>query len=106
MSDHFDQNMNFKTLPLDFRPFTSMPYTDYGWGDLLAQGQTLALVVPRKVNAKRSMSSVPRSLCHNTRKRVETSFSQITALFARTLRAMTSRCFELKICLALLTFAL
>jgi hypothetical protein len=74
MSDHFDQNMHFKTLPLDFRPFTPMPYTDYGWEGLLAQGPTLALVVPRKVNAKRSMSSVPRSLCHYIRKRVATSF--------------------------------
>ena len=52
------------------------------------------------------MSSVQRYLCHYTRKRVETSFSQITALFARTLRAVTSRCFELKICLSVLAFAL
>jgi hypothetical protein len=99
-----------KTFPLDL-PTGSTIYaaaadTDYGWEDLLAQGPQLSLVVPRKINATRPMSSRQRYLCHYTRKRVETSFSQITALFARTLRAVTSRCFELKICLSLLAFAL
>ena len=100
----------FKTLPLDLPAgstiYADAAYTDYGWEDLLAQGPNLSLVVPRKVNAKRPMSSVQRYLCHYTRKRVETAFSQITALFARTLRAVTSRCFELKICLSVLAFAL
>jgi hypothetical protein len=41
------------------------------------------------------------------RKRVETSLSQITALFAvRTLRAVTPRYFELKIGLTILAFAI
>jgi hypothetical protein len=100
----------FKTLPLDFPAgstlYADAAYTDYGWEDLLAQGPTLSLVVPRKGNAKRPMSSVLRYLCHYIRKRGETSFSQMTALFARTLRAVTSRCFELKICLSLLAFTL
>jgi hypothetical protein len=100
----------FKTLPLDLPAgstiYADAAYTDYGWEDLLAQGPQLSLVVPRKLNAKRPMSSMQRYLCHSTRKRVETSFSQITALFARTLRVVTSRCFELKICLSLLAFAL
>jgi hypothetical protein len=100
----------FKTLPLDLPEgspiYADAAYPNYGWEALLAQGPTLSLVVPRKVNAKRPMSRVQRSLCHSTRKRGETSFSQITALFARTLRAVTSRCFELKICLSVLAFAL
>ena len=100
----------FKTLPLDLPEGSTLyadgAYPDYGWEDWLAQGPHLSLVVPRKVNAKRLMSRVQRYLCHYTRKRVETSFSQITALFARTLRAVTSRCFELKICLSVLAFAL
>jgi hypothetical protein len=99
-----------KTLPLDL-PAGSTLYadaasTDYGGEALLAQGPRLSLVVPRKGNAKRPMSHVQRYLCHSTRKRVETSFRQLTALFARTLRAVTSRCCELKICLSLLAFAL
>jgi DDE family transposase len=99
-----------KTLPLDLPEgspiYADAASTDYGWEDLLAQRPHLSLVVPRKVKAKRPMSSVQRYLCPYTRQRVETAFSQITALFARTLRAVTSRCFELKICLSLLAFAL
>jgi len=52
------------------------------------------------------MPGPQRYLCHYIRKRVETSLSQITARFARTLRAVTSRCFELKIGLSLLAFAI
>jgi hypothetical protein len=100
----------FKTLPLDVPEgstiYADAAYTDYDWEDLLEEGPRLHLVVPRKANAKRTMSSVLRYLCHYTRKRVETTFSQITALFARTLRAVTNRCFELKICLAILAFAI
>jgi Transposase DDE domain len=106
---HADITM-FKALPLDLPPgstiYADAAYTDYEWEDLLAQGPQLALVVPRKTNAKRTMTACHRYLCHYVRKRVETSLSQITALFARSLRAVTSRCFELKIGLALLAFAL
>ena len=100
----------FKTLALDVPEgstiYADAAYTDYDWEDLLEEGPRLHLVVPRKANAKRTMASVLRYLCHYTRKRVETTFSQITALFARTLRAVTNRCFELKICLAILAFAI
>jgi len=100
----------FKALPLDL-PAGSMIYadaasTDYGWETLLAQGPHLHLVVPRKVNARRPISACQRSLWSSLRKRVATALRQITASFARTLRALTSRCFELKIALSLLAFAL
>jgi len=106
---HADITM-FKALPLDLPPgstiYADAAYTDYEWEDLLAQGPHLHLVVPRKVNATRTMTACQRYLCHYLRKRVETSLSQITASFARTLRAVTHRCFELKIGLALLVFAI
>lgn len=100
----------FKALPLDLPPgstiYADAAYTDYAWEDFLAQACHLSLVVPRKTNAKRTMSPALRYLCQYIRKRVETSLSQITASFARTLRAVTPRCFELKIGLALIAFAL
>ncbi len=100
----------FKALALDFPEgstiYADAAYTDYGWEDLLAQGPHLHLVAPRKANAKRTMTGCPRYLCHYIRKRVETSLSQITESFSRTIRAVTSRCFELKICLSLLAFAI
>jgi len=100
----------FKTLPLDVPPgstlYADAAYPDYDWEELLEEGPRLHLVVPRKTHAKRTMPRALRYLCHSTRKRVETTFRQITSSFARTLRAVTSRCFELKICLAILTFAI
>lgn len=99
-----------KALPLDLPAgstiYADAAYTDYAWEDWLAQDCHLALVVPRKTNAKRTMTGALRYLCHYIRKRVETTLSQITASFARTLRAVTPRCFELKIVLALIAFAL
>ena len=99
-----------KTLPLDLPSGSTMyadaAYTDYAWEDFRAQDCHLFLVAPRKTNAKRTMTAALRYLCHYIRKRVETSLSQITALFARTLRAVTPRCFELKIYLALLAFTI
>lgn len=106
---HADITM-LNALPLDLPQgstiYADAAYTDYEWEDLLAQGPHLHLVGPRKVNATRTLTACPRSLCHYLRKRVETSLSQITASFARTLRAVTHRCFELKIGLALLAFAI
>ena len=100
----------FKALPLDLPAgsiiYADAAYTDYGWEDLLAQGPHLHLIVPRKVNARRTISACQRYLCSYLRKRVETALSQITASFARTLHAVTRRCFELKIALSLLAFAL
>lgn len=99
-----------KALPFDLPPgstiYADAAYTDYAWEDWLAQNCHLFLVAPRKANAKRTMSPTLRYLCHYVRKRVETTLSQITASFARTLRAVTPRCFELKIGLALLAFTI
>jgi len=100
----------FKTLALDLPQgstiYADAAYTDYEWEDFLAQGPHLHLVAPRKANAKRTMLGCQRYLCHYLRKRIETSLSQLTALFSRAIRAVTSRCFELKIGLSLLAFAL
>ena len=100
----------FKTLPLDVPPgstlYAEAAYPEYDWEELLEAGPRLHLVVPPKTHAKRTMPRALRYLCHSTRTRVETTFSQIPSSFARTLRAVTSRCFELKICLAILTFAI
>jgi Transposase DDE domain len=93
-------------LPQGSTIYAAAAYTDYEGEDLLAQGPHLHLLVPRKANAKRTMPGCQRYLCQYLRKRVETSFSQVTALFARTMRAVTPRCFELKICLSLLAFSL
>lgn len=100
----------FQALPLDLPAGSTIDadaaYTAYGWEDLLAQGPQFHLVVPRKLNATRTMLPCQRSLCSSLRKRVETTLSQIPASFARTLRAVTSRCVELKSGLSVFAFAI
>jgi len=100
----------FKTLALALPQgatlYAAAAYTAYEWEDLRAQGPQLHLVAPRKANAKRTRTGCQRDLCHYLRKRVETSLSQVTTLFSRTIRAVTSRCFELKVGLSLLAFAI
>ena len=99
-----------KALPLDFPTgstiYADAAYLDYGWADFLAQGPPLPLIVLRTAHARRTLPACQRSLCSSLRKRGETALSQSTAAFARTLQAVTSRCFELKLGLALLAFAI
>ena len=45
-------------------------------------------------------------ICERTRKRVETTFSRLTQLFARSIHAVTPRGFELKIVLSVLAVAI
>lgn len=99
-----------KTLHLDLPTgavvFADAAYTDYGWEDALAETQQLRLHVARKSNSKRPHAPYVRYLAELTRKRVETTFSQITNLLAHRIHAVTTRGFELKIFLFILAFAI
>lgn len=90
----------FKALDLDLPEgstlYADKAYTDYLWEDLLAEVQDLHLVALRRSNAKRAMDGCIRFICEHTRKRIETTFSQMAERFARFIRAVTPRCFELK----------
>ncbi len=100
----------FKCLDLDLPPasviYADKAYTDYLWEDLLHEAADLSLIALRKQNAKRPMEGWLRYLCQHTPKRIETAFSQITALFARSIHAVTPRGFELKVFLTALAFSI
>ena len=83
-------------LPAGATVYADKAYTDYLWEDLLAEVQEVNLVAVRKSNAKRIMDGCVRYICQHVRKRIETSFSQISGRFARFIRAVTPQCFELK----------
>lgn len=83
-------------LPEGATIYADKAYTDYLWEDLLAEVQDITLVALRKSNAKRLMDGCIRFICQHVRKRIETTFSQIAERFARFIRAVTPRCFELK----------
>jgi transposase len=100
----------FRSLPLDLEPgsevYADPAYTDYGLEDFLAEAAEITLTVPRKKNSKRPHPGWVTYICERTRKRVETTFSRLTQLFARSIHAVTPRGFELKIVLSVLAVAI
>ena len=64
------------------------------------------LVVPRRSNMKEQLDGCLEYVCGVSRKRVETTFSQLTERLARSIHAVTGRGFELKIMLTVLAFSL
>jgi len=100
----------FKCLDLALPPasviYADKAYTDYLGEDLLHEAADLSLIALRKQNAKRPREGWLRYLGQPTRKRIETAFSRITALFARSIHAVTPRGFELKVFLTALAFSI
>jgi hypothetical protein len=66
----------------------------------------LRLVVPRRSNMKDQLDGCLEYVCRFCRKRVETTFSQLTERLARSIHAVTPRGFELKIMLTVLALSL
>lgn len=81
-------------------------YTDYEWEDLLLSIHNIELTAARKKNSKRPHLGHIGYLCQVIRKRVETTFSQINEHFARSIHAVTSRGFELKVFLTILAYSI
>ncbi len=64
------------------------------------------LVVPRRSNMKEQLDGCLEYVCGVSRKRVETTFSQLTERLARSVHAVTPRGFELKVMLTVLAFSI
>lgn len=98
-----------RQLPLDLPQGSTLygdsAYTDYHLEELLLETQNLHLLVARKSNSHRKHHPSGDYLIQQTRKRVETTFSQITSLFPRKIHATTQQGFLLKIYAFLLAFS-
>jgi hypothetical protein len=99
----------FKELDLDLCEGSIIcgdkAYTDYDHEDLLEE-VGLHLKAQRKKNSKRPMAAFEEFLGKPIRQYIETVFSQLSALFARKIHAVTPRGFELKIVCSLLAFSI
>lgn len=99
-----------RCLPLDLAPgsrvLADAAYTDYAWQEALGEEAGIELVSLRRANSKRPLPGWLRYVCQRVRQRIETSLSQITALLAQPLHAVTPRGFELKIFLAVLAYSI
>jgi len=92
-------------LPGDVTIYADKAYNSYFDEDFLKENG-IAFIAEKKFNAKRLISGCLKYLQSYWRKRIETTFSRITALFPKKIHAVTSRGFELKAFLFILTYSL
>lgn len=102
-------NTAFQSMPL-YLPegsevYADSAYTHYELEDLYEECDQVRLLVERKSNAKRQHSAAMRFLKKYYRKRIEISFSEITAHFPGKIHAVTPQGFLLKIVLFLFAFS-
>jgi transposase len=81
-------------------------HNDYQWEDFLKEAAGIAFQPLRKKNSKRAVEPWVKFWCQRIRKRVETSFSQLSRLFPKSIHAVTARGFELKLVWFILAFAI
>jgi hypothetical protein len=73
-------------------------YNDYDHEDMLKETAGISFRPTRKKNSLRATDSHIERTAHRTfRKRIETAFSKITALFPKCIHAVTQKGFELKV---------
>ena len=99
-----------RSLLLDLPPkselYADKGYTDYQFEDNLEELTQIELIAARKSNSKRQHPGYVTYLCQVTRKRVETTFSDLNKLLARHIHAVTARGFELKVFTAVLALSI
>ena len=98
---HFDLD-----LPSESNIYADKSYNDYNYEDLLKEAADISLSPLRKKNSKRAIEGWSTFLRKHLRRRVETTASQINELFPKSIHAVTSRGFELKLVLFVIAFAI
>lgn len=105
-----NDNLAFKGFELDLPPesiiYADKQYNDYHYEDLLKEAASIEMRPLRKKNSKRPFAPFVEYIQQRMRKRIETSFSQISALFPKKIHAVTAPGFELKIVCFVLAFAI
>lgn len=100
------KDLNFD-LPDNAECYADKAYNDYTFEDLLKEAARITFKPVRKKNSKRATDSyVITHYEQYRRKRIETSFSQITNFFPKHIHAVTRRGFELKVVFFILAFAI
>lgn len=99
-----------KKLPLAVAPeskiYGDSAYTDYQAEDDMKEADLIELMIQRKSNAKRKDEPWIRFIKEYMRKGIETSFSEIKALFLRKIHAVTFKGFLIKLVMFILAFTL
>jgi hypothetical protein len=93
-------------LPAGSELFMDSAYTDYATEDAAREQDGVVFRVQRKRNSRRRERPWREYYKQLMRKRVETTFSRITAMFPRHIHAVSFRGFLLKVSLFVFAFAL
>lgn len=93
-------------LPAGSRLYADAAYTDYEWEDTWREVEAVALLADRKANSKRPHEPWQDFLIHHFRKGVETTISQLTERFPKSIHAVTAQGFALKLLLFVFTHTL
>ena len=99
-----------KKLPLavaaESRIYGDSAYTDYQLEEDMKEADLVELMIQRKSNSKRPDQPWVRFIKEQMRKGIETTFSEIKALFLRKIHAVTFKGFLLKLVMFILAFTL
>ena len=91
-------------IPENSFVFADKSYNDYSFEDIVSEALNVSILPQRKKNSKRAFSGATEFIQKVTRKRIDTTFSQITSFFPKKIHAVTSYGFELKVVLFVLAF--
>jgi len=94
------------SLPAGSRLFLDAGYTDYGAEDAITETEAIDFAIARKKNSKRGDDYWLTVYKKLMRKRIETTFSQITNLFPKHIHAVTFDGFLLKLTMFVMAFAI
>ena len=93
-------------LPEGSELYGDSAYTKYELEDLFLETEKVALLIDRRSNSKRKDSAAMKYIKKTMRKRIETTFTEITNFFPRKIHAVTPQGFLLKIFLLIFAFTL
>ena len=90
-----------KAVPLKLPPHSSLyadkTYNDYHLEELLNEQLNISLIPIRKQNSKKKYTITTQKYISSVRRRIESSFSQIKALFPKSIHPVTQKGFILKV---------
>lgn len=92
-------------MPLQLPPLSTLfgdsGFTDYTHEEDMKEGQNIDMKIARKKNAKKQHAPWWNYMINGQRKPIETTFSELTALLARKIHAVTRQGFILKVVLVI-----
>ena len=99
------KNMSFN-LPENSVVYGDSAYTDYNYEQVCMDAESIKLMIARKSNTKRPHKPWENFMIADSRKRIETTFSQISSMLPKRIHAVTPDGFLMKVVLFIFVFTI